>query len=119
MPLYHERIKAITTTTFVATVQDVLAIARLVSDADRRRLVELLPLDEDAPLPVLATIDQAIELYLAGACSLSRAAELAKVTRWDLIDCLKELDIPILMPEGRSAKEMDELAEELEREGIL
>ena len=32
-----------------------------------------------------ATRDEAIELYLADAGSLGRAAELASVTRWDLL----------------------------------
>ena len=74
---------------------------------------------EDTPLPETATLDEAIALYLADACSLGRAAELAGVTRWDMIDQLKERDIPILVYHTRSAQEIDELADELTREGIL
>ena len=110
---------ATSTATVTATVQDALAIARLLPDADRQRLVDLLTLDEDAPLPDHATIDEAIELFLADACGLSRAAALAGVTRWDLLDRLRERDITIPIVSHRTAKEMDALTGELRREGIL
>ncbi len=101
------------------TVQDVLALARHLSEADRHWLGALLSRLEDTPLPETATLDEAIALYLADACSLGRAAELAGVTRWDMIDELKERDIPILVYHSRSAQEIDALADELAREGIL
>ena len=50
--------------------------------------------DDDEPLPESATLDKAIELYLADKCSLGRAAELAGVTRWDIMDELHERGIP-------------------------
>ena len=101
------------------TVQDVLALARYLSDEDRHWLGELLSRLEDAPLPEQATLEEAITLYLADACSLGRAAELAGVTRWDMIDQLKERGIPILVYGDQTAEEMDALAEQLEREGIF
>ena len=88
-------------------------------NASRHWLGELLSRLEDAPLPEQATLEEAITLYLADACSLGRAAELASVTRWDMIDQLKKRDIPLLVYHTRSAREMDALADELEREGFL
>ncbi len=107
------------TATAKVTVMDVLAIVRLLPDDERRRLAELLALDEDDPLPEYATIVEAIELFLADACSMSRAAALAGVTRWDILDELRERDITIPIRSHRTAKEMDALAEELRCEGIL
>ena len=110
---------AMETTTETTTIYDVLALARTLSHSDRSRLAKLFSRAEDAPLPEHTSVDEAIELYLADACSLGRAAELAGVTRWDIIARLKERDIPILAPGGQSAQEMDAQAEQLEREGIL
>jgi predicted HTH domain antitoxin len=53
------------------------------------------------------------------AYSLRRAAELAGVTRWDLHDCLKELGIPVAVAGEQSAQDIDALAEQLDREGVL
>ena len=50
--------------------------------------------DDDEPLPESATLDQAVELYLADKCSLGRAAELAGLTRWHIMDVLYERGIP-------------------------
>jgi predicted HTH domain antitoxin len=101
------------------TVYNILALARQLSVDDRRWLATVLSRESDEPLPDHATLDEAIALYLADACSLGRAAELASVTRWDLQNCLKERGIPILAAGDHSAAEIDALAEELEREGIL
>lgn len=101
------------------TLQDVLSLTRYLSEEDRQWLATLLNRLEDTPLPEVATLDEAIAFYLADACSLGRAAELAGVTRWDVIDKLKERGIPVLVYHTRTAQEIDELADELEREGIL
>lgn len=101
------------------TVQDVLSLTRYLSEEDQRWLVELLSRLEDAPLPEQATVDQAIALYLADACSLGRAAELAGVTRWELSAQLKQRNIPIFVHHSRTAPEIDDLAQELAREGVL
>ena len=50
--------------------------------------------DDDERLPESATLDQAIELYLDDKCSLGRAAELAGLTRWHIMDVLYERGIP-------------------------
>ena len=108
-----------TVPTETTTVHDILALARHLSAADRRWLAELLSRDSEAPLPEQATLDEAIALYLTDACSIGRAAELAGVTRWDIQARLKERGIPIVAYGDRSAQEMDDLAEQLEREGRL
>ncbi|MCP4357888.1 MAG: hypothetical protein GY796_07730, partial [Chloroflexi bacterium] len=51
--------------------------------------------------------------------SLGRAAELAGVTRWDIQNILYERGTPVEIYCDKSVEEMDELAEELEREGLL
>jgi len=73
----------------------------------------------DNSLPETATLDEAVALYLADQCSLGRAAELANVTRWDIIDVLKKRNIPIMIDTDFSVAEMDAIANELEREGLL
>lgn len=101
------------------TVHTILSLARQLSAAQRRWIADLLNRENDAPLPEHATFDEAIALYLLDACSLGRAAELAGVTRWDIQDRLKEWGISIPAAGDLSAQEMDELAEQLERDGIL
>ncbi len=101
------------------TIQDVLSLARYLSDEDRDWLSRLLSRLDETPLPEHASVEEAIALYLADACSLGRAAELAGVTRWDLIDQLHTRGIPYLIHHTRSAPEIDALAEELEHEGFL
>ena len=108
-----------TTTMETGTVHTILALARKLSAARRRWIAELLNRENDAPLPERATLDEAIALYLLDACSLGRAAELAGVTRWDIQDRLKECGIPIPVAGDQSAQEMDELADQLERAGVL
>ena len=103
------------------TPEKLLEFVQTLSPDELRWLREQLDLllDEEEPLPETATLEEAIELFLADKCSLGRAAELAGVTRWDIQDILKERGIPIMIYSGRTAEEMNELAEELEREGLL
>jgi len=108
-----------TGTTETTTVYTILALAGQLSRDGRRQIAELLRRENDAPLPDHATVEEAIALYLLNACSLGRAAELAGVTRWDIQDRLKELGISIPVAGNQSAQEIDELAEQLEREGFL
>ena len=107
------------TTPETVTAHTILALARQLSAARRRWVADLLSRDNDAPLPEHATLDEAIALYLLDACSLGRAAEVAGVTRWDIHDRLQEWGIPIPVAGDQSAQEMDALAEQLERKGIL
>ena len=108
-----------TASTETVTVHTILALARQLSAANHRWLVDLLSRTSDAPLPERATLDEAIAFYLLDTCSLGRAAELAGVTRWDIQDRLQEWGIPISVPGDQSAQEMDDLAEQLERDSIL
>lgn len=103
------------------TPQKILELAQTLSPADLRWLQAQLNqlLQEEEPLPEQATLDEAIELFLADKCSLGRAAELAGVTRWDIQDILKERGIPIMIYSSKTVEEMDQLAEELEQEGLL
>lgn len=74
--------------------QKVLELAMTLPPVEQKWLVEQfnqLVYDE---LPESATVDEAVELYLADQCSLGRAAELAGVTRWDIMDILYERGIP-------------------------
>lgn len=108
-----------TVTIETPTIYDILVLARQLSIADRHWLADLLRRESDAPLPVRATLDEAVALFLADACSLGRAAELAGVTRWDIQDRLRELGISIPIPGDQTAQEMDELEERLEQAGML
>ncbi len=110
-----------TITIETVTPQKILELAKTLSPADLQWLQAQLNqlLQEETPLPEQATLDEAIELFLADKCSLGRAAELAGVTRWDIQDILKERGIPIMIYSGKTVAEMDHLAEELEQEGLL
>jgi hypothetical protein len=100
-------------------VQDVLALVQMLSGPDRDRLLKLLRREPDEPLPERASLDEAIELYLAEACGIGRAAELAGVTRWDVIDRLKERGLSQVVPDFESVEEMDAKSALLRREGYL
>ncbi|MGH8010563.1 MAG: UPF0175 family protein [Candidatus Binatia bacterium] len=108
-----------TATTETEAVHTILSLARQLSTVRRRWLAEVLSRESDAPLPAQATLEEAVALYVLEACSLGRAAELAGITRWDMQERLKEWGIPISVAGDQSAQEMDALAEQLDREGIL
>jgi hypothetical protein len=99
--------------------EQVLDLARRLSPADQRWLAMHLQEYLEMTLPEHATLDEAVELYLADACSLGRAAELASVTRWDILDALHAQGAMQRPGAVRSADEMDELAVRLEQQGIL
>lgn len=105
------------------TPEKVLELAQSLSPADRRWLREQLGehlAEEEAPLPEQATLEEAIELFLADKCSLGRAAELAGVTRWDIIDVLKERGIPLSMGDtDLDPAEMERQIERLEAIDVL
>lgn len=100
-------------------VEDEIEWPASMSEADRKRYAELLKLPPHEsklnPLP----LDEAIELYVADVCGIGRVAELAGVTRWDVLDRMKERDIPQLSPDGMTAEELDVMVEEWRREGYL
>lgn len=100
------------------TPEQVLALAQQLSPADQRRLAQQLQDYLATTLPEQATLADAVDLYLADACSLSRAAELAHVTRWDILDALHARGAMQHPVDLRTADEMDDLADRLERQGI-
>ena len=99
--------------------EQVLDLARRLSPADQRWLALHLQEHLEMTLPEQATLDEAVELYLADACSLGRAAELARVTRWDILSALQVRGVMQRPSDVRSADEMDDLADRLEQQGIL
>lgn len=101
------------------TPEQVLDLVRQLAPAEQRQLALRLQEHLTATLPDHATLDEAVELYLADACSLGRAAELAGVTRWDILDALRARGIRQRPGETRLADEMDALAERLEQQGFL
>lgn len=100
-------------------VTHILVLARTLSKDDRQLLAQLLQPTQDLLLPEQASLDEAVAFYLADACSLGRAAELAGVTRWDVQEYLAARGIPIIPAGDRSADQIDDLAEELEQIGLL
>lgn len=101
------------------TPEQVLDLARRLAPAEQRWLALHLQEHLATTLPAHATLDEAVDLYLADACSLARAADLAGVTRWDLLDRLQARGAMQLPSEDRSADELDDLAERLEQQGLL
>ncbi len=98
------------------SAQKLFGLAQKLTPGDQRWLIEqltrLIDEDEDEPLPKSATLDEAMDLYLADKCSLGRAAELAGVTRWHIQDILYERGTPALAcNDYDSVEEMDERAE--------
>lgn len=73
----------------------------------------------EAQLPTRTSLEEALELYLDDQCSLGRAAELAGVTRWEIMDVLKARNVSIPVYSRRTAPQIDEVAERLERMGVL
>lgn len=105
------------------TPEKLLELAQSFSPADQRWLCEQLDqllAEEAAPLPEQTMLEEAIELFLAAQCSLGRAAELAGVTRWDIIDVLKERGLPIHMGDtDLDPAEMERQIERLEALDVL
>jgi len=60
------------------------------------------------------TLAEAIGLYLLDKCSLGRAAELAGVTRWDIMDVLAEHNIPTNGGHDFSPEEVEEMVDDYE-----
>jgi len=102
-----------------ATVQKIFELASELSPINQRVLIELLSRQIDNRLPEKTTVDEAISFYLADQCSLARAAELANLSRWELIDVLKSRRIPITIDAEFTAAEMDNIEKDLEHESLL
>ena len=102
------------------TPQKVLELAQTLSVDDFNWLLEQLQcLAADAPLPQSTSLAEAVMLFMADRCSLGRAAELAGVTRWEIIDALAERGIPIHQDAEMTPAEMETQFEQLEAMGLL
>lgn len=99
----------------------VLELAQKLSWADLRWLRDQLDrlLEEEQELPETATLEEAVQFYLDDQCSLGRAAELAGVTRWDLQEALRERGNGVPIYSSKTVEEMDDLADQLQRKGLL
>jgi len=99
--------------------QDELDLPATLSEADRKRYTELLKLRPHEsrlnPLP----LDEAIDLYQLDVCGLGRAAELAGVTRWDVLDRMGERGLWQRSPDLETVEEIDAMIEQMRREGYL
>jgi predicted HTH domain antitoxin len=102
---------------------ELLDLVQFLTPADQLWLAEqlnrLTQSNQVKPLPQQATLDEAIQLYLADSCSLAKAADLAGITRWELQDILYERGTPVEIYGDLSAEEMDNLTDQLESQGYL
>jgi predicted HTH domain antitoxin len=100
------------------TLQDVLEVTEELSPADQLRLIATLSdrlsreVKETLPLPPIEVpdqeaLEQAIALYQQEEISLGRTAEMAGITRWELMRLLKARGTPVTV-QVLSAEEMDE-----------
>lgn len=102
------------------TPQKVLELAQTLSSEDFNWLLQQLQrLAADTPLPAVASLDVAITLYLTDQCSLGKAAELAGVTRWEIIAGLEARGLFAHQDNAMSFEEMETQFEQLAAMGIL
>ncbi len=94
------------------TPEHVLDLARRLAPAQRRWLISTTQQELDEDLPEHATVEEAIELYLADRCSLGRAAELAGLTQWELKRILAERGLqPRALNDYASSEDLDRQAD--------
>ena len=100
------------------TLQDAIEVTEELSPADQLRLIATLSdrlsqeVEETLPLPPVEVpdqeaLEQAIALYQQEEISLGRAAEVAGITRWELMRLLKERGTPVTV-QVPPAEEIDE-----------
>jgi len=94
--------------------QKVLELALTLPPVEQKWLAEQFNQIVYDELPESATVEEAIQLYLADQCSLGRAAELAGVTRWDIMDILYERGIPTNGGHDLTAEEYEAMFELME-----
>ncbi len=102
------------------TPQKVLELAQTLSADDFGWLLtQLQRLAADTPLPKSTSVDEAVMLFMADQCSLGRAAELAGVTRWEIIDAVEERGLPVYQDAEMTSEEMETQFEQLAAMGML
>ena len=100
------------------TLQDAIEVTEELSPVDQLRLIAALSdrlsreVEETLPLspveiPDQEALEQAIALYQQEEISLGRAAEMAGITRWELMRLLKARGTPVTV-QVPPAEEMDE-----------
>jgi predicted HTH domain antitoxin len=92
LTVFKNQVSVMMITTETITPQKVLNIVRSLPIAEQYWLKQQL--NHFLPETESATLEKAIELYLSDKCSLGRAAELAGVTRWEIMDILSKRGIP-------------------------
>jgi predicted HTH domain antitoxin len=100
------------------TLQDAIEVTEELSPADQLRLIATLSdrlsrkVEKTLPaspveVPDQEALEEAIALYQQEEISLGRAAEMAGITRWELMRLLKARDTPVTI-QVPPTEEMDE-----------
>ena len=92
-------------------------IETLYQELLQKGLLSDLPSSQDSvPQQHLLTVHEAIGLHLADKCSLGRAAELAGVSRWHLIDVCQAEDVPLYHDDTTTPDEFEGMMALIEAE---
>ena len=92
-------------------------MAQSLSANDLQWLIEQLhQFVENTYFPEEVTLDEAIRLYQTDQCSLGKAAQLAKVTRWQFQEILYRRGTPADLGSDLSIDEIDEMVDLIEAE---
>jgi len=81
----------------------------------KEQLSGLLREDILPPRATSKIIEEAIELYLEDKCSLGRAAELAGVTRWEIMEELSARGVPTNGGHEFAAPEIETMLQVMEK----
>lgn len=90
----------------------VLELAQSLSADDLQQLIEQLhQFAQDEQLPVAFTLEEAIHFYQTDRCSLSKAAELAGITRWQFQEILNQQGTPASLGSDLTLDEIDDMVD--------
>ncbi|MDM8527743.1 UPF0175 family protein [Anaerolineales bacterium HSG24] len=100
--------------------EQLLELAQILTSADRQWLIEQLSRLNEAEQPSeTITLDEAIQRYIANECNSEEAAQLAEVTREQLLETVSERDLFLARYGQHSRAEIERLNTKLEQAGIL
>ncbi|MDM8530735.1 UPF0175 family protein [Anaerolineales bacterium HSG25] len=100
--------------------EQLLELAQILTPADRQWLIEQLSRLNEAEQPsATITLDEAIQRYIANECNSEEAAQLAEVTREQLLETVSERDLFLARYGQHSRAEIEHLNTKLEQAGIL